>query len=94
MSDIQTLNQKYWAKLNEEIKNYTNFNPKKPDSNAYYLPLGSNLAHISMKINSVKTIQECKIVISDNKELFDKLENSKAKIEGKLGFELDWDRKS
>lgn len=47
-----------------------------------------------MKVNSVKTIQECKIVIFDDKKLFDNLENSKDEIEDKLGFELFWDRKS
>ena len=94
MSDIKSLNEQYWGKLNEEIKNYTNFSAKKPDGNAYYLPLGSNIAHISMKINSEKMLQECKIVIPDNKELFDDLESSKDEIEDKLGFELDWDRKS
>lgn len=93
MDDIKTLNEQYWKKLNEKIKNYSNFSPKKPDSNAYYLPLGSNLAHISMKVNSVKMIQECKIVIFDDKELFDNLNNSKDEIEDKLGFELNWDKK-
>lgn len=35
------------------MKNYSNFTPKKPDFNAYYLPLGTNLAHIS-KIQNQK----------------------------------------
>ena len=28
MDDIKTLNEQYWDKLNEKIKNYSNFNPK------------------------------------------------------------------
>lgn len=47
-----------------------------------------------MKVNSVKKIEECKIVISDNKQLFDKLENLRYEIEEELGFNLDWDRKT
>ena len=39
-------------------------------------------------------IQECKIVIFDDKELFDNLKNLKDEIEDKLGFKLNWDRKS
>lgn len=92
--DISTLYESYWRKLtNELIDNYPEFKPKKADRNAYYLPLGSKYAHISMKVNSVKKIEECKIVISHNKGLFDILEKIRDEIEDELGFDLDWERK-
>lgn len=92
--DIKTLQENYWKKLTSElIDNYPEFKPRKADRNAYHLPLGNKTAHISMKINSRKNIQECKIVISHNKGLFKFLEKNKDQIEKRLGFDLDWNIK-
>lgn len=92
--DIKTLQNQYWKKLTDElIDNYPEFNPRKADRNAYYLPLGNTSAHISMKINSKKKIQECKIVISHNKGLYKFLEKNSPEIEKRLGFTLNWDIK-
>ena len=76
----------------ELIDNYSEFKPRRPDRNAYYLPLGSSFAHISTKINSIKNIQECKIVMT-NKGLFDYLKEYQEQIEYDFGFPLDWDKK-
>ena len=93
-TDIKTLQEVYWKRLTEEIiDNYPEFKPRRPDRNAYYLPLGSQFAHISMKVNSRKNIQECKIVMT-KKELFDYLKGYRKHIEDDLGFSLDWDRKT
>lgn len=93
-TDIKTLQKEYWENLtNEIIDNYPEFNPRRPDRNAYYLPLGSNIAHISMKINSVKNIQECKIVMTD-KELFNYLKEYEENIDDDFGFPLKWDEKT
>ena len=74
-SDIKRLQENYWKQLTTElIDNYPEFKPRKPDRNAYYLPLGDKTTHISMKVNSRKNIQECKIVISHNKGLYKFLE--------------------
>ncbi|MEE3490890.1 MAG: DUF4268 domain-containing protein, partial [Methanobrevibacter sp.] len=93
-NSVKQLQIEYWSELSITLKNnYKKFKPRKPDGNAYYLSLKSKHAHISMKVNSVKKLQECKIVISDNKELFDNLEKSKNIIEGLIGFEILWERK-
>lgn len=94
MGKIENLNQRYWARLNDEIKNYSNFNPHKPKNNEYKLGLGKRCAKISLKVNSTHDIQECRVVIVNNTELFDILEKSKSEIEDRLGFELEWDRMS
>ena len=53
--DVKSLQSQYWKKLTSElIDNYPEFKPRRSDRNAYYLPLGSRFAHISMKINSIK----------------------------------------
>lgn len=93
-ADIKSLQGEYWKKLSSElIDNYPEFKPRRPDRNAYYLPLGSQYAHISMKVNSRKNIQECKIVMT-NKELFDYLKGYQEHIEYDLGFPLYWDKKT
>ena len=93
-TDIKSLQSQYWKKLASElIDNYPQFKPRRPDRNAYYLPLGRKFAHISMKINSQKNIQECKIVMT-NKELFDYLKKYQEQIEYDFGFPLDWDKKT
>lgn len=94
MGDIKTLLENYWDELNQKIdKYYPYFNSRKPDGNNYYLPLGNKFAHITLKVNSVKKIMKCKIVISHNKELFDYLYDLKEDIESELGFDLIWNRK-
>lgn len=93
-TDIKSLQSQYWKKLTSElIDNYPQFKPRRPDRNAYYLPLGRKFAHISMKINSQKNIQECKIVMT-NKGLFDYLKEYQEQIEYDFGFPLDWDKKT
>ena len=93
-SDIKTLQENYWKQLTTElIDNYPEFKPKKPDRNAYYLPLGDKTSHISMKVNSRKNIQECKIVISHNKGLYKFLEKNKDQIEKRINLNLDWNIK-
>ena len=84
----------YWTKVKEEIdENYPIFNSRKPrGGNLYTLNIGSPQADISLAVNVQQSQAKCRILIHDNKELFDHLYESKGEIENELGYGLEWNR--
>lgn len=84
----------YWTKLKEEIDdNYSMFNSRKPAGrNLYSINIGSTLADISLAINIQKSQAKCRILIHNNKPLFDHLYEFKDIIEEELGYGLEWNR--
>ena len=92
MSSTQELQYDYWTKVKEEIdKNDFKFNSRKPYQISFYtVAVGRSFANISLNINTQKPEVKVQIWISDKKELFDYLYESKDEIEAELGFELDW----
>jgi hypothetical protein len=54
--------------------------------------IGSSKAHVAMTVTSQKKNMTCQIYISDNKVLFDGLQERKDIIEKELGFAPDWQR--
>ncbi|MDO5859574.1 DUF4268 domain-containing protein [Methanobrevibacter sp.] len=92
---VKRLQYEYWRKLNVVlIDDYPDFKPKMVKGNAYYLPLGNKFARISMSVNSIKKIQECKIIISHKQGLYNYLEQNKEQIENMVGIKLNWECKS
>ena len=92
MSSTKKLQYDYWTKVKEEIdKNYPIFNARNPKGqHDYDISIGSSLAVIGLHV--ITKTPEIKVLlwISDNKEFYDYLYNSKDEIESELGYELDW----
>lgn len=92
MSATAMLQYDYWTKVKDEIdKNYPMFNSRKPRGQHWYdIAIGSSLANISLHV--IARTNEIKVVlwISDSKELFDYLYNTKDEIESQLGYGLEW----
>ena len=93
-SATQMLQYSYWEQLSYEIDdNYPKLKSHKPyPQNFYNLYLESNLAHISLVVNTVKKRLTTQIWIEDNKELFDFFYQYKDEIEKNMGIELEWAR--
>lgn len=92
MSATAMLQYDYWTKIKDEIdRNYSMFNSRKPMGQHWYdIAIGSSLANLSLQV--IARSNEIKVVlwISDSKELFNHLHESKEEIESELGYELDW----
>ena len=92
MTSTSMLQYNYWSKVKEEIdKNYPIFNSRKPRGQPWYdLAIGRPLAHISLNMNTQTPSIKVLLYISNNKELFNHLYESKEEIESKLGYSLNW----
>ena len=92
MTSTNMLQYNYWTKVKDEIdKNYPIFNSRKPRGQHWYdIAIGSSLANIGLhfitRTNEIKVL----LWISDSKELFNNLYESKDKIESELGYEVQW----
>ena len=92
MTSTNMLQYNYWTKVKDEIdKNYPTFNSRKPRGQHWYdIAIGSSLANIGLhfitRTNEIKVL----LWISDSKELFNNLYESKDKIESELGYEVQW----
>lgn len=88
----KVLKLNYWTSFVEKLnEDYPLFNSRKPrPSNFYSLSLGSSLAHISLTISPKNKEIRAQIWISDSKELFDYLFESKDEIESESGLNFVW----
>lgn len=90
--NLKRLQREYWRRLTGElIDYYPEFRPKKGNGNTYYLPLGNKSARVSMSVNSIMGIQECRIIISNRPHLYNYLERNKEHIEKGINIKLTWE---
>lgn len=87
----------YWTAFNDyafENPQYsTTFKRRKASSDHWYsMSIGSSFAYISLLVNTRTDVIAVELSIPDSKDLFDKLEQHKAKIEQAIGSPLDWRR--
>lgn len=69
------------------------FNIRKPTNDHWYnIAIGTSDAHIDITLVNKDSLIGVELYITDNKELFDKLDSRKDEIEEELGFQLDWRR--
>lgn len=56
----------------------------------YDMSIGSSDAHLSFTALAQRHTVSCELYISENKELFEFLQNKKAEVEQKIGSKLEW----
>lgn len=84
----------FWTRFNEIlVERGKPFNVRKASTDHWYdVAIGVSSAHIVLTLVNKDGCIGVELYINDDKELFDKLENSKDEIEAKMGLSLDWQR--
>ena len=84
----------FWEEFNKVlVQRGKPFNPRKATTDHWYdVAIGSSEAHIAINLVNKEGNIVVELYISDNKALFDKLQEQQETIEEQLGFELVWDR--
>ncbi|MBQ9232635.1 MAG: DUF4268 domain-containing protein [Lachnospiraceae bacterium] len=84
----------FWEQFNQVVvRRGKPFNIRKATTDHWYdVALGSSEAHIAIDLINKNNIIVVELYISNNKELFDKLNDNKDKIENELGIKFVWDR--
>ena len=84
----------FWEQFNQVvIARGKPFNLRKATTDHWYdVAMGTSDAHIAIDLVNKDNRIVVEVYISDNKELFDTLEDHKEEIEQELGFSLIWDR--
>lgn len=84
----------FWEQFNQVvIARGKPFNLRKATTDHWYdVAMGTSDAHIAIDLVNKDSRIVVEVYISDNKELFDTLEDHKEEIEQELGFSLIWDR--
>lgn len=90
----QSARLEFWNRFNEIIvERGKPINVRKATTDHWYdVAIGVTGVHISLTLVNKDSCIGVELYIQDDKELFDKLFESKGEIEGKLGLELDWQR--
>ena len=84
----------FWEQFNQVVvRRGKPFNIRKATTDHWYdVALGSSEAHIAIDLINKNNIIVVELYISNNKELFDKLNDNKDRIENELGIKFVWDR--
>lgn len=84
----------FWTKLNDVVvERGKPFNTRKATTDHWYdVAIGTSEAHIAIDLINKKGYIVVELYINNNKELFDKLFESKEEIESALGFSMTWTR--
>lgn len=92
ISDLKMLQLDFWNSFADytEDNNSILRKVKAKPQHWYDISFGTSRAYLSLNINSQKKRLNVGLYISDDKELYYKLEKQKDEIEAKLGLELDW----
>lgn len=90
----QSARLEFWNRFNEIIvERGKPINVRKATTDHWYdVAIGVTGVHISLTLVNKDSCIGVELYIQDDKELFDKLFESKGEIEDKLGVELDWQR--
>lgn len=90
----QSARLEFWNRFNEIIvERGKPINVRKATTDHWYdVAIGVTGVHISLTLVNKDSCIGVELYIQDDKELFDRLFESKGEIEGKLGLELDWQR--
>lgn len=94
LNDSQQSRLEFWTLLNDEIeKRGRPFNTHKPSPDHWYnVAVGSSQCRISIDLINKEHKIRVGLWITDNKDLFDQLLDSKSDIETEIGFPLKWNR--
>lgn len=94
MSQTQSERLNFWSKFNEKVTEHGKpFNIRKASTDHWYdVALGTSEAHITITLVNKKNTVGIEVYINDNKEMYDRIHNSRDKIHSELGFELIWQR--
>lgn len=95
LNETQKLKLNYWQSFVEVMRDnatYTNnFTIRKANPQHWYnLSLHSSSYHIGLTLNTQKNSIGCEVYISDDKDLFHKLEESKDEFKKAFGGEVEW----
>ena len=93
VSELKLRQQAFFERVREHGEAHAKYvkSWSKPSPQHWYdVATGSSQAHIDLTVNSIQKRVGVGLYISDNKELFAKLEAQREEIEGKLGLELQW----
>lgn len=94
MSKSQAQRIEFWNQFNSvAIERGKPFNLRKVTTDHWYsIAIGTSEAHIDVTLVNKDSLIGVELYITNNKELFDKLFDSKEDIERELGLKLDWRR--
>ena len=94
LNKSQSERLEFWNRFNELlIERGKPFNIRKATTDHWYdVALGTSDAHISINLVNKDSLVVIDVYINNNKDLFDKLFETKNQIESELGFNLVWDR--
>lgn len=95
VTEYKLLQQRFWEGLREAAGSSNIFGSRKPRPQHWYnVSIGSSMAHISLTLNSFENQIGCELYIPKDasKLVFDKLFESKDKIESELGMKPEWMR--
>ena len=92
LSDAQRCRLEFWTQFNELLEQRGKpFNKRKATTDHWYsVAIGSSEAQISIDLVNKEHKIRVGLWITDNKDLFDAMHQSKDEIEASLGFSLDW----
>ena len=83
----------FWTKFKDYVKARdpkAQFGHSPRPQHWYNVSIGSSDAHISLSVDTRKSLLGCEIYISRNKDLFNFLRQNKEKIEKEFGEEAEW----
>jgi len=89
---LSMLQLEFWSEFKKYLQDHNStLKTRKPYAQHWYdMSIGNSKAHLSLTIVSQKNFMTTGVYISDNKELYYKLEEKKAQIEQELNCKFDW----
>jgi len=92
LTDTKVLQLDFWSRFKEfMVLNNTRLSLRAPRPHHWYdISIGSSDAHISLTVDSRKSLIACEVYIPDSKEIFFGLEKFKKQIENELNVKLEW----
>ncbi|NOR55537.1 MAG: DUF4268 domain-containing protein [Sulfurovum sp.] len=89
---LSMLQLEFWSEFKKYLQDHNStLRTRKPYAQHWYdMSIGNSKAHLSLTIVSQKNFMTTGVYISDNKDLYYKLEENKEQIEQELNCKFDW----